>query len=126
MRLFGFSRRFRLSDNVAIREAFKHKAASTNGMMLFTVKNGLDHNRYVCTFRRNFATAVQRNHRRRFCKEIFRHINGALKQGYDVVVLFTKSDGEVSFVPLCSLLKKSGMISDEMALLERLPIGCLK
>jgi ribonuclease P protein component len=110
---FGFSRTFRLSDTVAIRRALKKKPVCANGVNLFYARNGLGYNRYICTFRRNFSTAVKRNHIRRFCKELFRYINGRLCQGYDLVFLF--SDGEIvlSYGLLWGLLQNAAMLPDK-------------
>lgn len=91
MKKFGFSSRFRLSDLKAIRVAFKKKAFYADGVKLFVSENELGHNRYLCTFRRNFATAVKRNSIRRHCREYLRHVNMVLEQGYDFVFLFGDS-----------------------------------
>ncbi|MEL3908664.1 MAG: ribonuclease P protein component [Treponemataceae bacterium] len=94
MKKFGFSAKFRLSDFKAIRIAFKKKAFYTDGVKLFVCENELGYNRYLCTFRRNFATAVKRNSIRRHCREYLRHVNMLLKQGYDFVFLFNDSKVE--------------------------------
>lgn len=99
----------RLSDSLAIRKVFKKQPVFYLGMKLFINSNGLSYNRYLFTFRRNFATAVKRNTIKRACREILRHFNKQLKQGQDLVFLFIDSGINVSDLsnPIRVLLEKA-------------------
>lgn len=108
---FCFPREYRLSDGVAIKRAFKGVSFTEKTVKLFIVENGLNYNRYLITFKRNFKTATKRNHFRRMSKEVLRHINHLLEQGYDVVFLFTEPncDFKLKLNPLSFLLRKAGL-----------------
>ncbi len=54
---------------------------------MFVLPNGLSHNRFLCTFKRGFGTAVERNRARRISKEAYRKIKPQLKTGSDIVLL---------------------------------------
>ncbi len=64
------------------------------GATLFVISNKLDHNRFLCTFRRGFKGAVLRNRVRRLSKEVYRLNKCMLKQGFDVVLLVSASDSD--------------------------------
>ena len=114
LRSYRFPRTLRLSDTASVRHAFKQRSFFEAGVRLFVAKNNCGHNRYVCTFRRNFATAVQRNRIKRICKEMFRHLHGELKQGYDLIFLFTEDKRKISVRknPVVPLLVRAGLFSE--------------
>lgn len=111
MREFAFPRKLRLSDSIVIKNCFKKRSIFDSGLRLFWTENNLTHNRYLFTFKRNFATAVKRNNLRRICREVLRFLNHDLKQGYDLVFLFTDSSVEFSVKnnPIYSILTKARM-----------------
>lgn len=91
--VFLFSRQMRLSRKSDISKVFKKGSLFRfRGERLFVLSNGMDLNRFLCTFKRGFGKAVQRNRVRRLSKEIYRHHKMLLKQGFDIVLLASKYD----------------------------------
>ncbi|MDR2494865.1 MAG: ribonuclease P protein component [Spirochaetaceae bacterium] len=85
---FRFRPRERLKKRADIRAVFaKGKPSACSGAKLFVRENGLDHNRIAFTFSRKFGNAVRRNRARRLSREAYRLKSGALKKGYDMVLL---------------------------------------
>lgn len=111
---FSFPRQYRLSDRESVRHAFKKFPFFERRVKLFVVSNCLEYNRYMVTFRRNFGTAVKRNRIRRCSREVLRHLHPLLKQGYDMVFLFT--DPQIVITtnqnPLSVLLRKAHLFRD--------------
>ena len=71
-----------------IREVFKRRGTvSCSGAKLFTLRNGLPHNRIAFTFPRKFGSAVERNRSRRLSREAYRLLRNELRKGYDLVLL---------------------------------------
>ncbi|WP_029410311.1 ribonuclease P protein component [Treponema pedis] len=92
---FTFPREERLRSKAAIKHVFSKGVKITcRGAALFIVPNGLEYNRFLCTFKRGFGTAVERNKARRISKEAYRKIKPQLKTGKDFVLLaFSSKDG---------------------------------
>ena len=78
----------RLCGAVRIRSMFKigHRY-SCDGAKLFVLPNKLSYNRFVCTFKRHYGSAVQRNKARRLSKEVYRQIKSRLVIGKDILLL---------------------------------------
>ena len=78
----------RLCGAVRIRDMFKigHRY-SCDGAKLFVLPNKLPYNRFVCTFKRHYGSAVQRNKARRLSKEVYRQMKYRLKTGFDMLLL---------------------------------------
>jgi hypothetical protein len=66
------------------------------GAALFVLPNKLNHNRFLCTFRRGFGCAVLRNKVRRLSKEFYRLHKYDIKQGFDIVLLVSTSESVFS------------------------------
>lgn len=78
----------RLCGAGRIRELFKTGTRySCGGAKLFVLPNKLPYNRFVCTFKRHYGSAVQRNKARRLSKEVYRLMKYQLKTGSDIVLL---------------------------------------
>jgi len=86
---------------------------SCSGAKLFVLPNKLPYNRFVCTFKRHYGSAVQRNRARRLSKEVYRQMKSRLTTGQDILLLvFPGSD--TFFLrtrQLGCLFKKANMFS---------------
>lgn len=84
---------------------------SCRGANLFLLQNGLEYNRFLCTFKRGFGTAVQRNKARRISKEVYRIIKQNLKIGFDIVlIVFSPVDTYIErYMQLSTLFTKAEM-----------------
>ena len=78
----------RLCGAARIRDMFKtgHRY-SCDGAKLFVLPNKLPYNRFVCTFKRHYGSAVQRNKARRLSKEVYRQMKSQLVVGRDILLL---------------------------------------
>ena len=78
----------RLCGAARIRSMFKtgHRY-SCDGAKLFVLPNALPYNRFVCTFKRHYGSAIQRNKARRLSKEVYRQMKFRLKRGWDILLL---------------------------------------
>ena len=78
----------RLCGAARIRIMFKmgHRY-SCDGAKLFVLPNKLPYNRFVCTFKRHYGSAVQRNKARRLSKEVYRQMKSQLVVGRDILLL---------------------------------------
>nr|WP_314780231.1 ribonuclease P protein component [uncultured Treponema sp.] len=113
---FTFSVEERLRDRSCIKAVFqKGLKLSLNGVSLFLLPNGLEYNRFLCTFRRGFGSAVMRNRSRRISKEAYRHIKHRLKTGNDIILLiFSEKDSySLRLEQLTALFLKAKMYNDE-------------
>jgi len=87
----GAGRRFpraeRLKKRKDVTAVFRRgHRAGCEGAELIVRKNGLGHNRIVFTFVRKFGNSVERNRARRVGREAYRHLRGALRGGFDMVL----------------------------------------
>lgn len=86
---------------------------SCDGAKLFVLPNKLPYNRFICTFKRHYGSAVQRNKARRLSKEVYRQMKSLLKPGQDLLLLLFP--GYDSFLlrskQLENLFKKADMLS---------------
>ena len=105
-----------LKENRQFRRLYqKGKSAVGGGMVLYCRKNGLDHNRLGRTASVKLGHAVVRNRARRRLREVYRVNSGALKQGYDIILVArgkTVSTGwkelNDTFLRLCRKLELMG------------------
>lgn len=89
--LFLFPKKIRLSQKSDISRVFKKGIVfKFKDEKLFVLYNGMNFNRFLCTFRRGFGKAVQRNRVRRVSKEIYRYQMVSLKQGFDIILLVSR------------------------------------
>ena len=77
-----------------IREVFgsagkagERVVVSCPGVKLFSLRNGLPHNRIAFAFPRKYGTAVERNRSRRLSREAYRLMRNELRKGFDLVLL---------------------------------------
>ena len=105
----------RLCGAARIRNMFKigHRY-SCDGAKLFVLPNKLSYNRFVCTFKRHYGSAVQRNKARRLSKEVYRQMKYRLKAGYDILLLLFPGNDTVSMRvrQFECLFKKADMLSN--------------
>ena len=104
----------RLCGAVRIRSMFKigHRY-SCDGAKLFVLPNKLPYNRFVCTFKRHYGSAVQRNKARRLSKEVYRQMKSQLALGKDILLLVFPGNDTFALraAQLGCLFKKAGMFS---------------
>ena len=104
----------RLCGAARIRVLFKMgRRYSCDGAKLFVLPNTLPYNRFVCTFKRHYGSAVQRNKARRLSREIYRQMKSQLATGKDILLLVFPGNDTFSLraVQLECLFKKAGMFS---------------
>ena len=104
----------RLCGAARIRNMFKigHRY-SCDGAKLFVLPNKLPYNRFVCTFKRHYGSAVQRNKARRLSKEVYRQMKSQLVIGKDILLLIFPGRDTFSLrmAQLDCLFKKADMFS---------------
>ena len=112
----SFPKRERLSSRRSIELVFrKGRRYSSEGISLFVLPNDLGRNRFLCTFKRGFGNAVERNRARRVFKEIYRQNKACIKRSFDIAVLLSKSfmkmeDGfSVQVMRFFKMLKRAGL-----------------
>ena len=113
--MFSFTKEMRLSHKSDISRVFKKgRAFRFRDERLFVIPNGMNLNRFLCTFKRGFGRAVHRNRVRRFSREIYRCEKIFLKKGFDIVFLPSRYD--YSFYiwksTINSLFKIAGLMAD--------------
>ena len=104
----------RLCGAARIRALFKiGYRYSCDGAKLFVLPNKLPYNRFVCTFKRHYGSAVQRNKARRLSKEVYRRMKSQLIIGKDILLLvFPGGDSfSIRMQQLNCLFKKADMFS---------------
>lgn len=112
---FTFSKHERLCGEKCIKAVFKKGCKFTcNGAALFVLHTGLPYNRFLCTFKRGFGSAVERNRARRLSKEVYRQNKNRLKIGFDfILVVFSVKDCfSARKIQLFSLFEKSGLLEE--------------
>jgi len=111
---YRFPRIERLKGREEIQKVFgKRKVVSCAGAKLFTLPNGLSHNRIAFSFSRKFGNAVERNHSRRLSREVYRILRNELRKGYDLVLLVypDKSVFKVRMEQLRKLFSRAGLLN---------------
>ena len=104
----------RLCGAARIRALFKiGYRYSCDGAKLFVLPNKLPYNRFVCTFKRHYGSAVQRNKARRLSKEVYRQMKSQLAIGKDILLLVFPGNDTFALraAQLGCLFKKAGMFS---------------
>ena len=77
-----------LKENHEFRRLYHKGASAVSGsMVIYCRKNRMDHNRLGITVSVKLGHAVVRNRARRRLREVFRLNSGALRQGYDFVIV---------------------------------------
>ena len=77
-----------LKENYEFRRLYHKGASAVSGsMVIYCRKNRMDHNRLGITVSVKLGHAVVRNRARRRLREVFRLNSGALRQGYDFVIV---------------------------------------
>lgn len=112
---FTFPAEERLRDKACIKAVFKRGVkVGCEGAGLFFLPNGLNYNRFLCTFRRNYGCAVVRNSSRRISKEVYRQIKHRLQTGYDLVLLVFSQHTDFScrFDQMISLFKSAKIYNE--------------
>ncbi len=78
----------RICSNRHIRAVIKNGSKyPCAGASLFVLPNQLPYNRFACTFKRHYGSAVERNKARRLSKEVYRQMKSRVKTGFDIVLL---------------------------------------
>ena len=101
-----------LKENHEFRRMYqKAPSAVSGGMVVYCRKNRLGHNRLGVVSSVKIGNAVVRNRCRRRLREVYRLNSGALKQGYDIVMVSrvktataSWNDLNESFLRLCRKL----------------------
>ena len=101
-----------LKENREFRRLYQKGASAVgSGMVVYCRKNKLDHNRLGITTSVKLGHAVVRNRARRRLREVYRLNGGALRQGYDFVLVARSravsapwKDLNDSFLRLCRKL----------------------
>ncbi|MDR0552161.1 MAG: ribonuclease P protein component [Spirochaetaceae bacterium] len=113
---FCFPRAEHLKKRADISAVFKKgKKTAGGGAVLFCKANGLETNRIAFTFAKKFGNAVKRNRARRLGREAYRHLRGALKSGYDIVLLVypqDRLDFSGSAKRLKMLFRRAGLLKE--------------
>ena len=102
-----------LIENHEFRRLYQKGASAVSGcMVVYCRKNKLGHNRLGITVSVKLGHAVVRNRARRRLREVYRLNGGALKQGYDIILVARTRTVKVSwqelndtFVKLCRKLE---------------------
>ena len=77
-----------LKENHEFRRLYQKGASAVSGcMVVYCRKNRLGHNRLGITVSVKLGHAVVRNRARRRLREVYRLNSGALKQGYDMILV---------------------------------------
>ena len=77
-----------LKENHEFRRLYNKGASAVSGsMVIYCRKNRMDHNRLGITVSVKLGHAVVRNRARRRLREVYRLNSGALRQGYDFVIV---------------------------------------
>ena len=77
-----------LKENYEFRRLYQKGASSVSGcMVVYCRRNKLGHNRLGVTVSVKLGHAVVRNRARRRLREVYRLNSGALKQGYDMILV---------------------------------------
>ena len=116
---FSFPGKERLKRRDDIREVFRNanrigesRVVSCPGVKLFTLRNGLSHNRIAFAFPRKYGTAVERNRSRRLSREAYRLMRKELRKGFDLVLLVYpgRDDFSTRTDQLKGLFSRAGLI----------------
>ncbi len=92
-------RRNRLTGAARIGEVHRLGRSSANGLLVIrTLPNGLDHNRFCVVAGKRVGNAVVRNRTKRRLRAVIRNL--PIRPGWDSVVMARRGAGDVDFASL--------------------------
>lgn len=108
---------FTLKKNYEFRRLYRRGVSAAGGcMVVYCRKNGLGRGRLGLTASTKVGNAVKRNRARRRLREVYRLNAGALRPGYDVILVARSRTVSVSWKELnatfCRLCRKLGMLRE--------------
>lgn len=83
----------------------KGKSYANKYLVIFFLKNGLEHNRVGFVTTKKLGNAVKRNLYRRRLKESYRLYQHNLNTGYDIILLFRSRIPDIGYKEIDSALK---------------------
>jgi ribonuclease P protein component len=106
-----------LKENHEFRRTYKGASAVSGVMVLYCRKNRLGRNRLGLTASTKLGHAVVRNRCRRRLREVYRLHSGALKQGWDIILVARTRTATVSWEELnnsfLKLCRKLDLLEDK-------------
>lgn len=89
----------------------------SNNLTLFFLRNGYKFNRLGVIVKKEIGKAVVRNKTKRRIREVYRHINEKLFQGYDIIIIAKKNIVELNYFEISneleSLFTKKSLIAEQ-------------
>lgn len=86
-------------------------------LVMYLVKNGSDVNRVGFSVSKKVGNSVVRNRLRRYMKEVYRHMNSNVKQGFDIVFTGRVGSAEADYRAIeknmLSVLKRARLANRE-------------
>lgn len=107
----------RLRNNEDFKKVYENgKNYWNRNLVLYIMKNGLDHWRVGFTVSKKIGNSVVRNRVKRRLKEIYRKNSNKVKEGYDIIIIPKKNVVDIGHKELESamlhILKISGLLKD--------------
>ncbi len=107
-----------LKENYTFRRTYQKGTSAVSAcMVIYCRKNRLGHNRLGVTSSVKIGNAVRRNRCRRRLREVYRLHAGALRQGYDIILVSRGRTAEAPWDELCEsflrLCRKMGLLEEE-------------
>jgi ribonuclease P protein component len=76
----------------------KGRSVGDKYVVVFYLKNGLDHNRTGFLASKKVGNSVKRNRARRLIRESYRHIKDIIPCGYDIIIIARNTINDKSFM----------------------------